>query len=204
MNWKIVSIPLAGFIAVYAAFDSFGTGKVATTQSAIELKDRVQDEFKPKFYPAPDSLGRSHEEHIEFMKRKHSELMGLVKHEAAGKDDRSNSALANNKFTIQFDANLSDYNSYDNEPSSTGEYVTRTEDENEIITITSRWPARYITKEKLQNGINGCVIANYIFDHGAAWTFTQSQKKGNGKPLTIKNICEYDAEGNYYHIGRLD
>lgn len=74
MKWKIV-IALAGFVIAYYFFDSWGVGRVATVQGAIELNAHVQDVIKPKFYPPVESLGRTPEEHAEFMEREHPNLV---------------------------------------------------------------------------------------------------------------------------------
>jgi hypothetical protein len=69
-----IGLSLLGFSIVYFCFDSFGTGRLATIGAAKDLNDHVQDSIIPKYYPSRESIGISHEDHQEFMKREHPKL----------------------------------------------------------------------------------------------------------------------------------
>ncbi|MCG8613782.1 MAG: hypothetical protein MI864_25005 [Pseudomonadales bacterium] len=73
MKWKIVFC-LVSFTIVYFFFGAYGTGKVSTVQSAVQLNDHAQEVLIPSFYPTTESLGNSHDNHVEFIKREHPEL----------------------------------------------------------------------------------------------------------------------------------
>lgn len=74
MKWKI-GVPIVCVILAYLFFGPPGTGKIATINSGSVLKEHIQGPFTEKLYPSRESLGTNTDEHEEFMKREHPNLM---------------------------------------------------------------------------------------------------------------------------------
>lgn len=62
-------------IVAFFAFDYFGSGKVNTIASGIQLKERVDNGINKTFFPDQEKLGRSHKDHEQYYDEKLKHLV---------------------------------------------------------------------------------------------------------------------------------